>query len=92
MANAGFAPRATGHDKDISGCNSGTSTAGREDGSTCGMSNLAWVGHTKAMSGKPAPEVTRKRWNRLKRDIGRCAVKVPPGGPTGTGKPEIWAF
>jgi hypothetical protein len=67
-------------------------TKGKEAGSTCGISNLAWVGNTQAMIGHPAPEVTLRRWNKLKRDIGTCAVKVPPGGPSGTGKPAFWAF
>lgn len=65
---------------------------GKESGSTCGLSTLSWVGSTKALIVQPAPEATLHRWNRLKRDIGKCAVKVPPGGPQGAGKPEVWAF
>jgi hypothetical protein len=64
----------------------------RAPGNTCGLSSLAWVGNTQAMIGHPAPEATLRRWNRLKRDIGKSAVKVPPGGPLGAGKPEVWAF
>lgn len=65
---------------------------GKEAGSTCGISNLSWIGNRHASIGSNAPDVTVRRWNRLKRDIGKCAVKVPPGGPSGTGKPEFWAF
>lgn len=66
--------------------------AGAEPGSTCGLSNLSWVGNRQAAIRNPAPPATVRRWNRLKRDITAAAVKVPPGDPTGTGKPEIWAF
>jgi len=62
---------------------------GKETDSTCGLSNLAWIGNRYAAIGQPAPQVTVGRWNRLKRDIGKCAVKAPPGGPLGEGKPAF---
>jgi hypothetical protein len=66
--------------------------AGREADSSCAVSQLSWVGNTQAMIGNPAPDVTVKRWAKLKRQIAKVAQKVPRGGVGAVGPDEMWAF
>lgn len=65
---------------------------GKEPHSTCGLSSIGWIGNRYRVIGQPAPDVTVKRWAKLKRQITKVATKFPRGGPDSTGVPEIWAF
>lgn len=58
----------------------------------CGLSSFEWIGNRYSIIGPPAPDVTVKRWNRLKRQIAKVATKIPRGGRTEPTPPEIWAF
>ncbi len=68
------------------------SVRGREPGSACGLSSFEWIGNRYSMIGSPAPAVTLKRWERLRRQIAKISRRVPRGGQGVSAPAEIWAF
>lgn len=59
---------------------------------TFGMSSLGWIGNYFSVLGRVAPEVTKKRWNKLRRQIAKVAPRVPRGWLTRGTKPEVFAL
>ncbi len=57
-----------------------------------GMSSFEWIGNHYSQIDRPAPEVSKKWWERLRRWVKKQSFIIPRDGPLdGTGK-EIWAF
>jgi hypothetical protein len=65
---------------------------GSRPGSVCGLSSFEWIGNRYSIIGSPAPLVTAKRWEKLRRQIKKNAHKVPRGGRSEATPAEIWAF
>jgi hypothetical protein len=57
-----------------------------------GMSSFGWIGNHYWALGRVAPEVTKKRWNKLRRDISKVAHRVPRGWLTRGTKAEVFAL
>jgi hypothetical protein len=57
-----------------------------------GLSSFEWIGHRYAAFGRAVAPSTDRWWKRLGATIRRLSKKVPRGGPSGTFKPEIYAF
>jgi hypothetical protein len=63
----------------------------REEGAL-GLSSFEWIGNRYAAIGSPAPPITKKWWERLRRWVKKIAVQIPREGHVdGEGK-EIWAL
>src|SRR5262245_40850851 len=62
---------------------------GRGPGSVCGMSSFEWIGNHYSVAGNPALPVTVRRWEKLRRQVKKCARKVPRGGTREPSPAEI---
>jgi len=67
-------------------------TKAKQPGCNLGMSSIDWIGNRFWALGRTAPEVTKKRWNKLRRDFSRLGPRVPRGGINEEGKPEVIAL
>ncbi len=56
-----------------------------------GMSCFEWIGNYFAGLGDAAPEVTRKRWAKLRGGFSKLAPRVPRGAIDRERKPEVFA-
>jgi len=65
---------------------------GRREPQNIGLSSFEWIGNRYSVIGSPAPEVTEKFWQRLRRWIKKMAIQIPRSGPVDGEHPEIWAF
>lgn len=57
-----------------------------------GLSGISWIGDYYKALGNPAPEVTKKWWQRLRRWVKKQAIRIPRKGPCDGPNPEIWTF
>lgn len=57
-----------------------------------GMSSFGWIGNYFSVLGKVAPEGTKKRWTKLRRQISKVTPRVPRGWLTRETKPEVFAL
>ena len=57
-----------------------------------GLSSFEWIGNRYSVIGSPAPKVTEKFWQRLRRWVKKSAVGIPRSGPVNGLHPEIWAL
>jgi hypothetical protein len=64
----------------------------KRPGDDLGMSSFGWIGSYFWASGRVAPEVTKKRWNKLRREVAKVAHRVPRGWLTRGTKPEVFAL
>ena len=56
-----------------------------------GLSSFEWIGNYYSVAGISANEMTRKYWNRLRRQIKKRAVQIPRSDKEGS-KPDFFAF
>jgi hypothetical protein len=56
------------------------------------LSSFEWIGNWYSIIGSPAPKVTEKWWQSLRRRIRKVATHVPRGGPGASTPPEIYAL
>jgi len=67
-------------------------TASLRQPDALGLSSFEWIGNRYGVIGNPAPPVTKKWWERLRRWVKKQAVQIPREGPvTGQGA-EIWGL
>jgi hypothetical protein len=64
----------------------------RQSGNTLGLSSLEWIGNYFAALGDVAPEVTKKRWSRLRSRFSKLGPRVPRGAIDRDRKPEVFAL
>jgi hypothetical protein len=64
----------------------------RSPGSGIGLSSIEWIGNHFWAIGREAPAVTKKRWDKLRRQFARLGPKVPRGGLESAAKPEVFAL
>ncbi|NTZ43346.1 hypothetical protein G7A66_09665 [Altererythrobacter sp. SALINAS58] len=57
-----------------------------------GMSSFGWIGNYFSVLGKVAPDATKKRWTKLRREVSKIAPRVPRGWLTRDTKPEVFAL
>jgi hypothetical protein len=57
-----------------------------------GLSSFEWIANRYAPIGDPAPPVTKKWWDRLRRWVQKRAVRIPRQGPVNGQGAEIWAM
>lgn len=57
-----------------------------------GLSSFEWIGNYYRIIGNPAPEVTEKWWQRLRKAVKKVARRIPREGPCDGADAEIWAF
>ena len=60
--------------------------------SSFGMSSIEWIGNYFWALGRVAPEVTKKRWNRLRRQFSKFGPRVPRGWLDRDRRPEVFAL
>ena len=63
-----------------------------EESNEIGLSSFEWIGNHYSIIGTSAPELSKKWWNKLKRWTKKHGNRLPRGGFSGQGKPEVWAF
>ena len=64
----------------------------KQPGNSLGMSSFEWIGNYFAGLGDVAPEVTRKRWAKLRSRFSRLGPRVPRGAIDRGRKPEVFAL
>ncbi len=57
-----------------------------------GLSSFEWIGNKFSIIGSPAPKVTERFWQSLRRWAKKSTVMIPRVGRVDGAKPEIWAF
>ena len=57
-----------------------------------GLSSFEWIGNHYSAIGHPAPEVTERLWQSLKRWTKKSAKRIPRSGLVDGPHPEIWTF
>lgn len=66
--------------------------APKEAGRSIGLSSVEWIGNYFWALGRKAPDATKMRWDRLRRQFARLGPKVPRAGLASGRKPEIFAL
>jgi len=56
------------------------------------LSSFEWIGNRYSLIGSPAPDVTEKVWQRLRRWAKKSAVMIPRSGALDGAHPEILTF
>jgi hypothetical protein len=64
----------------------------RKDPSVIGLSSFEWIGNWYRPIGQPAPAVTERFWQTLRRWVKKRAIRIPRSGPLDGLDPEIWAL
>ena len=59
--------------------------------SKIGLSSFEWIGNHYKIIGRPAPEVTKKWWEALRKSIAKMTVKLPRGDDVKL-KNEVFTF
>ena len=63
-----------------------------ENNAEIGMSSFEWIGNHYAIIGNPAPDITKKWWNRLRRWVKKQSTYIPRQGATDGPHKEIYAL
>ena len=65
---------------------------GKRETQNIGLSSFEWIGNRYSLIGKPAPDVTERFWQKLRRWVKRTAAQTPRSGSVDGEHAEIWAF